>query len=217
MTSVLSYWDLYVAYIDKCVRDNQANDIDPHHYEMEWNHTLPQCLFGDWPIGQYLTLRQHAIASALQTLAFKKNCMFGWHKKDLPDILVELAWPYYTRMCSGTGKKNGRANVKALLDHPNTTANRIANGIRRGPESVKAMNNHPNTIKSRKESARRGNLQNSRRSSKAVSLTDTSTGKVFVFDSGSEAARVLGLDQGNISRLARGLYRQYKGYTAAYI
>ena len=98
-----SYWDLYVAYIAKCVRDNWANDVDPHHYEMEWNHFLPQCIFGDWPIGHYLTLKQHAIASALQTLAFKKQCMCGWHKKYLPGLLLELAWPMYCETTVKTG------------------------------------------------------------------------------------------------------------------
>jgi hypothetical protein len=90
-----SYWDLYVAYVNKCVRDNWINDIDPHHYRMEWNHFLPKCVFDDWPIGHYLTLKQHAIASALQTLALQKNCMCGWHKKYLPEHLLNLAWPYY--------------------------------------------------------------------------------------------------------------------------
>lgn len=100
-----SYWELYVAYIDKCVRDNWRNDVDPHHYRMEWNHFLPRCVFGDLPIGHYLTFPQHSIASALQTLAFKRNCMCGWHKKYLPSVLLELAWPYYCKASSETFKK----------------------------------------------------------------------------------------------------------------
>jgi hypothetical protein len=90
-----SYWDLYVAYVHHCVEYNKKHDIDPYHYEMEWNHFLPQCLFGDLPFGQYLLLKQHAIASALQTLVFKHNCLCGFHKKHLPTNLLELAWPYY--------------------------------------------------------------------------------------------------------------------------
>lgn len=104
-----SYWDLYVAYVHHCVEYNKKHDIDPHHYEMEWNHFLPQCIFGDQPIGQYLLLRQHAIASALQTLAFKKNCMCGWHKKYLPGILIETAWPFF-----GAWKKQERKDKVAL-------------------------------------------------------------------------------------------------------
>jgi hypothetical protein len=90
-----SYWDLYVAYIAKCVKENKERDIDPHHYEMEWNHFLPQCIFGNQPIGQYLTLKQHAIATALQTLAFEHNCLCGMHKKYLPQPLLDLAWKFY--------------------------------------------------------------------------------------------------------------------------
>ena len=90
-----TYWDFYIAYIDKCVRENYANGLDPEHYRMEWNHFLPQCLFGDQPVGHWLTLRQHAIATALQTLSFRKNCLCGWHKKHLPEKLLEIAWPYY--------------------------------------------------------------------------------------------------------------------------
>lgn len=62
---------------------------------MEWNHFWPQSIFGDWPVGQWLTKKQHAIASALQTLVFKENCMCAWHKKYLSPKLIELAWPYY--------------------------------------------------------------------------------------------------------------------------
>jgi hypothetical protein len=91
-----SYWDLYVAYVNKCVRDNWINDIDPHHYEMEWNHWLPKACFPDIRVGQWLTLRQHSIASALQSLALRKNCMCGWHKKYLPNDLLGLAWPLYS-------------------------------------------------------------------------------------------------------------------------
>jgi hypothetical protein len=92
-----SYWDFYVAYVHQCVEYNKRHDIDPHHYKMEWNHFLPRCIFGDQPIGHYLLLKQHAIATALQTLAFKKNCLCGWHKKYLPEDLLALSWSYYVK------------------------------------------------------------------------------------------------------------------------
>jgi len=100
-----SYWDLYVAYINKCVRDNWINDIDPHHYRMEWNHWLPKATFPDIKVGQWLTFRQHSIASALQTLALKKNCMCGWHKNYIPAELLELAWPYFCAARVKSGRK----------------------------------------------------------------------------------------------------------------
>ena len=90
-----TYWDFYIIYIDKCVRENDANGLDPEHYYMEWNHWLPKCLFKGHGPGQWLTLQQHAIASALQTLGLRENCMTGMMKKYLPDELLKLAWPYY--------------------------------------------------------------------------------------------------------------------------
>jgi hypothetical protein len=97
-----SYWDLYVAYVHHCVEYNKKHDIDPHHYEMEWNHWLPKASFPDIPLGQWLTLSQHAIASALQTLALRKNCLCAWHKKHLPTELLELAWPFYRKRSQET-------------------------------------------------------------------------------------------------------------------
>ena len=106
-----THWDLYIAYIAKCVRENDANGLDPEHYYMEWNHWLPQCLFKGHGPGQWLTLQQHAIASALQTLGLKEKCMTGMMKEYLPEKLLELAWPYYClaqseRMKLRTGELN---------------------------------------------------------------------------------------------------------------
>jgi hypothetical protein len=99
------YWDLYVLYVKNCERENYINDVDPNHYKMEWNHFWPQSIFGDWPVGQWLTLKQHAIVTALQTLVFKRNCLCSWHKKHLPPNLLELAWPYYRAAMRMNGAK----------------------------------------------------------------------------------------------------------------
>jgi len=92
------------------MRDNWNNDIDPHHYEMEWNHFLPKCIFGDQPIGHWLTLKQHAIASALQTLAFNKCVVCPWHVKYLPSQLWEVVLPIYSKdkskLASETNRKH---------------------------------------------------------------------------------------------------------------
>lgn len=89
--NIMNYFELYYAYLTWCERDNWLNMRDPNHDYMEWNHTLPQCIFGDQPVGQWLTKKQHAIASALQTLAFGKLCMCPWHKDFMPATLWELA------------------------------------------------------------------------------------------------------------------------------
>jgi hypothetical protein len=102
-----SYWELYVNYVHRCVKKNETYGVDPHHYELEWNHFLPVSVFGDWPFGHYLTLRQHAIATALQSLALGRNCICAWHLKHLPKELLTLVKDLYRQ-----GAKN--ANTKLL-------------------------------------------------------------------------------------------------------
>ena len=85
-----NFWDLHIAYVRECEKLNWANDTDPHHYGMEWHHILPQCLFGNQPIGAWLTLRQHAIASCLQSIALRKVCLCPWHHQHTPEWLWEL-------------------------------------------------------------------------------------------------------------------------------
>jgi len=85
----IDWWEALIIFVNECDQKNKELGLDPHHIEMEWNHTLPQCLFGDQPCGQWLTLRQHAIASCLQTIALRKICFCGWHNKFVPKWLWE--------------------------------------------------------------------------------------------------------------------------------
>ena len=202
-----SYWDLYIAYVSKCVRDNWANDIDPHHYEMEWNHFLPKCVFDDWPIGHYLTLKQHAIASALQTLAMQRNCMFGWHKGYLPDFLVDLAWPHYKKQCAENGKKNIKV-ARAALTPEMLSENGKKYGALNGVKTA-ATNFLPHCSANGKN--------NGGKNRKCISLTRIATGETFKFPSAQEAARVLGLHRGHLSSVAKGDRKHHKGYIAVYL
>jgi hypothetical protein len=104
--SIMDYFELYYAYLAWCEKDNWANYRDPNHDFMEWNHTLPQCIFGDQPVGQWLTIEQHAIASALQTLAFRKNCLCGWHIKWLPEEIRSETAFYHRKACKEAAKKS---------------------------------------------------------------------------------------------------------------
>jgi hypothetical protein len=61
---------------------------------MEWHHILPRCLFGDQVWGCWLTLPQHSVASALQTLAFGRCCLHGKHLEFLSELLLSLTKPY---------------------------------------------------------------------------------------------------------------------------
>jgi hypothetical protein len=113
----MDYFELYYAYLAWCERDNWANYRDPNHDFMEWNHTLPQCIFGDLPIGQWLTIEQHAVASALQTLAWQEKCLCGMHKKHMPPLLWELCMPYYSeggRKTQLERAKKGEHNLQKI-------------------------------------------------------------------------------------------------------
>jgi hypothetical protein len=108
---------VYFRYLEKCKHDNTFNLRDPNHDYMEWNHTFPQCLFKGHGPGQWLTFEQHAIASALQTLAFDTNCLYGSHLPLLPQVLRDLVREVRNRTLftyehqSKAGKKGGKAGL----------------------------------------------------------------------------------------------------------
>lgn len=72
----------------------------------EWHHTLPRCMFGNTPPGIWLTQKQHAIATAYQTLAFNHCCLYGTHLKLLPKKLLNLVLPIYRQRARNQGVKN---------------------------------------------------------------------------------------------------------------
>lgn len=99
-----SWYDFYLSYLRACEEYNTRTDRDPHHDAMEWNHRLPKAIFGEWAIGEWLLRRQHAVATALQTLAFEKCVLCGWHIELLPGWLWELCRPYYQSRSRRNGK-----------------------------------------------------------------------------------------------------------------
>lgn len=113
----MSWYELYLAYLHACAEYNSATGRDPAHDEMEWNHRLPKAIFGEWAIGEWLLKRQHAIATALQTLAFKQCVLCGWHIEYLPEWLWEECRPIYQQRSQTNGRKkkpgNGRATYEA--------------------------------------------------------------------------------------------------------
>jgi hypothetical protein len=111
----MDYFEVYYAYLAHCRKVNWANDIDPNHYEMEWHHILPQCLFEDQPCGQWLSLKQHAIASALQTLAFRKKCFCAWHCKHIPSWLWKIANERVCEERAINSRKGGQTCVENKL------------------------------------------------------------------------------------------------------
>jgi len=92
--------ETYYAYLRWCRDFNERNLIDPTSDKMEWNHTLPKHFFGDTSIGDWLTLKQHSIATALQSLAWNRNLLCYWHVQYLPGWLWEICRPLYSEWCA---------------------------------------------------------------------------------------------------------------------
>jgi hypothetical protein len=103
--------ETYYAYLRWCRDYNERNLIDPTSDKMEWHHTLPKHIFGDIRIGLWLTIRQHAIATALQSLAFGYNCLCFDHTTHLPSELRDLCFPILSRDRSQQGKVGGPSSV----------------------------------------------------------------------------------------------------------
>jgi hypothetical protein len=189
-----NWYDIYCAYIRHCVDYNEKNLIDPVHDKMEWNHFLPRCLFGDQPFGQWLLLKQHAVASALQTLAFNKNCLFGAHLNLLPPDLLLLVKPIYSRERSRTGKKSGETTMElklGLFDPKN--ADKVREGNVRGCRKAAKLHE------------------------KSVEVTNILTKEKLIFPSGREASRKLGINQGNLVQCALGKRPTCGGFTVLYL
>jgi hypothetical protein len=228
-----SYWDLYVAYIDKCVRGNRINGIDPHRYKMEWNHFLPRCVFGEWPIGHYLTLEQHAIASALQTLSFKKNCMCGWHKKYIPENLLDLAWPYYRHaskqvMAKVLSEKDergkcvvavraGKASAACLKEKTDDSGRSL---LEVKAEKMRKIAQMVNEVKhaQRDEHGRSiaGKTSNFAKQARPIKVTKLETGETFEFANSVDAGLSLGLIPRSLRKVASGERNSVYGYTAEF-
>jgi hypothetical protein len=128
--------ETYYAYLRWCRDYNERNLIDPTSDKMEWHHTLPQCVFGDIRIGLWLTLKQHAIATALQTLAFGRNCLCPWHIQYLPESLWELCRPTFSNEKRKNGLTGGSSSVSLGVGLHNPAnkevcrVNSVKNGIK---------------------------------------------------------------------------------------
>jgi hypothetical protein len=162
----MDYFEQYYEYLCWCEKDNCANMRDPNHDYMEWNHTLPRCLFDDLPFGQWLTIEQHAIASALQTLAFNKSCVCGFQKNRMPEWLWNLVVPLYAENCRKTAIKSSPIMTMSSNDRRKNgekgRASQKAQGTQSNPEvnarrslSLKKTLSKPE-VRARKSEAMRG-------------------------------------------------------------
>jgi hypothetical protein len=86
-TMSMDIFEIYFAFLQGCAEHNQHESPEEG---WEWNHTLPRCLFGDQPVGQWLTLEQHTVASILQSEAFNHSCVWGGMKTSCPPQWLPL-------------------------------------------------------------------------------------------------------------------------------
>lgn len=214
-----SYWDLYVAYVHHCVEYNKKHHVDPHHYEMEWNHWLPKASFPEIHLGQWLTLKQHAIATALQTLALRKNCLCAWHKKHLPAELLKLAWPFYRKRSQETMAKwtSEQRTAYAIKSHQNKDSRVRSEIARKGAlaywENIteEDRQHHSARVSARlnKEWAqlspeqRKDKLQNARKSLMKEVTVILMNGTTLSFDSISHAGEHFAVSRKVMARLVR--------------
>ena len=82
-----------------------------------------------------------------------------------------------------------------------------------GKRNIEEYNSRPGTPEKHREKARK----NAEKVSKRILITELITGLTFEFKSTHEAARILGLNRGNLSSVALGNRIQHKGYTASYL
>jgi hypothetical protein len=159
---------------------------------MEWNHFLPKCVFGDQPIGHYLLLKHHAIASALQTLAMNRNCLCGWHKKYLPLSLWNLCSPFYKKQARQLGADTGAKTVELQIGC-HTEENRFKGGTITYLRKIGCHDPKNEERKKRRLIETKG---------KKVSV-HCLEGEIKIFQSISEAARFHGVSEAMVRKYIR--------------
>ena len=172
MTSKYSptdWFDVYYHYLEGCKTFNELNDLPEKGWE--WHHSLPQHIFGDTPVGVWLTKSQHAIATAYQTLAFNRNFLCRWHLKLLPAPIYEIVLPLYSAHCKSLGSQYGSKGGKTQPREVKQANGRKSGLICRDCElGVFDRNNLKKVEKGRSKGGQKGGLTTSNQ--KWMSLHD---------------------------------------------
>jgi hypothetical protein len=214
--------ETYYFYLRWCREYNDRNLIDPASEKMEWHHTLPQCIFGDIRIGLWLTLKQHAIASALQTLAFKKQCHCGWHKKYVPDMLWNLASEAVYEERSQTSRKVGQKlfqEGRGLFDPEKNQEYCKAPASDKQKESAsKAIREFWASLpeEEKTERATRASAEAAKKNRKKVLLVFPN-GETKVYSSTEEARLATGMSTASFFKMLKGRVKSIKGFLAEYV
>jgi hypothetical protein len=211
----MDWFEVYYWYLEGCRRFNECVDPDQG---WEWNHTLPQCIFGDQPPGQWLTKQQHATATAYQTLAWDRNCLYGGHLKYLSQRLKDLVTPLYQKGAKSASDKGVVASAgMGILDPKNK--DKCLRGGDKGRQTMVALgigvcgpNNTPEMI----EGMYKGGQTVADRYGRPVVLTCKATGVEVVIPTVRGAARHLGVKQCDIYKVLSGGRKTVMGHMVRY-
>jgi hypothetical protein len=211
----MDWFEVYYLYLEGCRRFNEGVDPDQG---WEWNHTLPRCIFGDQPPGQWLTKQQHAVATAYQTLAWDRNCLYGGQLKHLPGWLRDLVDPIYKKGAKLASDKGVVASAGMGILDPNNK-DKCLEGGRRGNKTVVAGGLgifDPENKTQVEEGRNRGGQTTASKFGRAVILTCKATGEETTIPTVRGAARHLGVKQCDLYRVLWGDRKTVVGYTARY-
>jgi hypothetical protein len=119
---------------------------------------------------------------------------------------------------------SGRAPREEIFREMVSESNRSRKGEKRGPRPLKVRLKIAKSVKESHERARKERKPKPKppargrgRKPKPIELTSPCGQFAFVFPSAKEAGQVLNLWDGNITKVARGEWRQTGGWTARYI
>lgn len=212
--------NIYYRYLEGCRNFNELNDLPEKGWE--WHHTLPRCIFGDQPLGLWLTKEQHALATLLQSLTFNRCCLFGEQLNLLPYAWRSLGKAIYSKGASVRGKLGGLTSLeKGTGIFGMTLAEKIQISTKVGKDNVEIGRGFwdPKFSELKSEWVKRGGqvqgLINREKLGKKVIATIDSNETIF--PSVREASRQTGISTSNICKVCKGKRKTAGGIIFAYL
>lgn len=212
--------NIYYRYLEGCRNFNELNDLPEEGWE--WHHTLPRCIFGDQPIGLWLTKEQHALATLLQSLIFNRCCLFGDQLKLLLVAWKSLGEKVYKEGAASRGRLGGistrdkkvglfamnyddRLDIASMVGHNNVKLGRgIWNPVYGDQKSEWV----------RKGGQKQGAINQIKLGKKVVAVVNS---QVTIFASVNEASRQTGISTSNICKVCKGKRKTAGGISFAYL
>ena len=182
-------------FVKECLAYYREHGITPEPGWQKAHYPVPKCLGGTETL--WLRFEEHQVQGLLQSEEYGLPCFFnGDVKRMLENTPFRGYWFELWDLYEKWSGVLSRENIKKCNNHPNTKMSQSRNGTLYGSKNVALAH-----------------LARSKR----ISVTNIDTGITQVFESASEASRVLQLDRSKICEVARGKSRQHKRHTACYL